>query len=755
VKYICLLCAILFACCVPVAAAVTYECTKVWGGYGSDDGEFLYPSGIAVDKITGDVYVADACKDYPSNLRIQKFDKDGVYKSEWGNEMGSIFDEFDDEFTNIVDIAAYHYHDDYYDGCDVHVADASNRIKSFFFDQNGVSFLFSWGEGKFATIGGIAVDDSENVYVADTYNNQIQKFAWDSTPLAVWGSSGTGNGQFNHPTDVAVDGDGNVIVADSGNGRIVKLDPNGNCLWQTNPVDVPFVSLWGIATDEGGNVFVTDEGANTVHMLDASTGKPLTHWGVTPSGENLFNSPEGIAVDSAGNVYVVERMNHRVQKWAPSQNVPPAITELVANPSSIIESETVTISGSFTDPDADEWTVTVDYGDDSENLPLVLNKEHLVLDEQQHGFSLSHTYMDNGTYTVTVTVDDSMAIATSTIPITVNNVAPTLTISGGELVDEGSTYTLNLKATDPGADTITSWAITWGDGSQVETVTGNPASVTHVYADGPATPTISATATDEDGTFSSNSREISVKNVAPTVTSIEVPLCPPMEPVRVGTAISASAMFSDPGTLDTHTVLWNWGDGTAPTAGTVSGDSVSGTHAYAIPGMYSPSVAVTDNDGGTGSRAVPDTAYIVIYDPDGGSSTGGGWFDSPAGAYKDQSSLTGKAHFSFASRYKTGETVPDSSVQFSLKQAKIDFKSTLVEWLVVAGSKATYTGVGTMNGVGGYGFLLSAIDDPSSADKIRMKIWDASGVIYDSQTGAADAADPSVEIGGGSIVIHP
>lgn len=66
----------------------------------------------------------------------------------------------------------------------------------------------------------------------------------------------------------------------------------------------------------------------------------------------------------------------------------------------------------------------------------------------------------------------------------------------------GSLYVLSLAASDPGVDTITSWTITWGDGV-IETVAGNPPSVTHVYADGPNTYTISATGTDEDGTFAS------------------------------------------------------------------------------------------------------------------------------------------------------------------------------------------------------------------------------------------------------------
>src|SRR4029077_8222385 len=96
------------------------------------------------------------------------------------------------------------------------------------------------------------------------------------------------------------------------------------------------------------------------------------------------------------------------------------------------------------------------------------------------------------------------------------NVDPTLTISGAADVNEGALYTLNLSSSDPGTDTITQWTINWGDSIQV--VAGNPASVTHTYADGDANYVISATATDEDGTFvAGNTVAVTVHNVAPTL----------------------------------------------------------------------------------------------------------------------------------------------------------------------------------------------------------------------------------------------
>ncbi|MBI3328391.1 MAG: hypothetical protein HYZ81_17025 [Nitrospinae bacterium] len=78
-----------------------------------------------------------------------------------------------------------------------------------------------------------------------------------------------------------------------------------------------------------------------------------------------------------------------------------------------------------------------------------------------------------------------------------------------------------------------------------------------------------------------------------------------------------------------------------------------------------------------------------------------------------------------------------------------------------AAARAQYKGVGTINGFGPYGFMLTAIDGQISGgggtDKFRIKIWDkARGdiIVYDNQLGDSDTAEPITVIGGGSIVIH-
>ncbi len=86
-----------------------------------------------------------------------------------------------------------------------------------------------------------------------------------------------------------------------------------------------------------------------------------------------------------------------------------------------------------------------------------------------------------------------------------------------------------------------------------------------------------------------------------------------------------------------------------------------------------------------GTAATQSYEFIVVYDPNGGFVTGGGWIDSPAGAYTADPSLTGKATFGFVARYQKGANAPDGNTQFQFHAAGFTFKSTSYEWLVVAG----------------------------------------------------------------------
>ncbi|MEM7473566.1 MAG: DUF4347 domain-containing protein [Planctomycetota bacterium] len=107
---------------------------------------------------------------------------------------------------------------------------------------------------------------------------------------------------------------------------------------------------------------------------------------------------------------------------------------------------------------------------------------------------------DDGSYTIGLRVSDGRGgVDTVSTTLTVNNVAPTLTLTGANSSAEGSSYTLGLGASDDGNDTITSWTINWGDGT-IDTIAGNPASASHSYTQPGFAYNILVAASDEDGT---------------------------------------------------------------------------------------------------------------------------------------------------------------------------------------------------------------------------------------------------------------
>jgi hypothetical protein len=409
--------------------------------------------------------------------------------------------------------------------------------------------------------------------------------------------------------------------------------------------------------------------------------------------------------------------------------------------------------GSFVDSDNGPWAVVVNWGDGTGNTEFTMASAGAITAQ-------SHTYADGpDEYTVTVTVTDSLsAFDSATFTVTVNNVAPNIALTGDSSVNEGSLYSLGLGAvTDPGQDTVSDYSIDWGDGTTKEDFVGSPVGLTktHTYADGPNGYTITVYLTDEDGTFEGGTLEVQVNNVAPVVGAITIT---PSAVVAVNTAVGASASFTDPGVLDTHSASWDWGDGTS-SVGTVTQGAGSGTvsdnHTYSSAGIYTVTLTVTDNDGDSGTSTYE---YVVVYDPSAGFVTGGGWIDSPTGADKrlGNEALTGKANFGFVAKYKKGANEPDGNTEFQFKAGNLNFHSTWYQWLVVAGTKATFKGEGTINGMGNYGFMLSAID--GTPDKFRIKIWDKDAddfVVYDNLVdGGGDDADPTTALGGGSIIVH-
>src|SRR4029077_13001606 len=143
------------------------------------------------------------------------------------------------------------------------------------------------------------------------------------------------------------------------------------------------------------------------------------------------------------------------------------------------------------------------------------------------------------------------------LSVTVNNVAPTIAISGATSVNEGSAYSLTLGAvTDPGTDTVSSYIVHWGDGGSNTYLTNG--GKTHTYADGPNNYSITVDLVDEDGTYldRANALSVTVNNVAPTIA------------ISGATSVNEGGSYSltlgavtDPGTDTVSSYVVHWGDG--------------------------------------------------------------------------------------------------------------------------------------------------------------------------------------------------
>jgi tripartite motif-containing protein 71 len=336
---------------------VITQCQGTNPATGDAGGEMSQPSGIAVDD-AGNVYVANTAYN-----RIEKFDSSGDFIRAWGRDVSETNPSIGFErciagvdtckigttgtsngmLSSPVGIAVG-------PGGQVYVADAGNsRIQEF--TGNG-DFLRMWGKdvvsagtedrgvGPFeicqtsackagaASTGligemnvplGLATDAGGNVYVADSSNNRIQKFDAEGVPIRAWGkdvisggatgfeicragidtckagTTGGLEGEMSLPFGIAVDGSGSVYVTDANNNRVQKFFSTGG-----------FQLTWGKDVTVGGST-----GAEICHE-EVDVCKAADGTGDL-GGE--FNLPAAVATDAAGDVYVGEEDNSRVQKF--------------------------------------------------------------------------------------------------------------------------------------------------------------------------------------------------------------------------------------------------------------------------------------------------------------------------------------------------------------------------------------------------------------------------------------------------------
>lgn len=331
------------------------------GGFSGDGGaatnaNLFGPTSVVVDA-SGNLYIADTF-----NERIRKVATSGIIISIAGNgTYGYSGDggpatraELADPVAIAIDASG-----------NVYIAEAivpltipdtlTNRIRKI--SSGGIISTVAGngtkgysGDGGPATSAaldnpsGIAVDASGNLFVADTYNSVIRKVAGGTIATIVgtgiYGFFGDGgqatNATLGYPMGVTLDSSSNIFVADTGNNRVRKVSSTGiintlagasdghygfssNGAAATNAVlDIPV----SVAVDNVGGVYFADSQNNVIRKV-ASNGTITTVAGdglVGYTGDgtsaifSAINEPQGVAVDTSGNLYIADTYNNRVRK---------------------------------------------------------------------------------------------------------------------------------------------------------------------------------------------------------------------------------------------------------------------------------------------------------------------------------------------------------------------------------------------------------------------------------------------------------
>jgi DNA-binding beta-propeller fold protein YncE len=284
-------------------ADLTYSAKT--GSAGYENGQFYLPYGIGTDG-HGNLWVSDYYND-----RVQELSSSGQFIAAYGSK-GSGEVQFNEPTGLAVNQSTGN----------VYVGDCGNHRVEELNSSGKYVRSFSTASGEPNHLGcmtGVKIDSFGNVWVADTENNRIQEYSETGSPIAAYGSYGTGNGQFNGPEDIAFSG-GHMYVTDYHNDRVQELSMTGAYISQFGSEGSNSGELKGpeaIAADAAGNLYVDDNGNDRIEEFN-NAGVYLEDFGTSGSGEGQLSNPSGIAINAAGDVYVTDSNNDRIETWAPA-----------------------------------------------------------------------------------------------------------------------------------------------------------------------------------------------------------------------------------------------------------------------------------------------------------------------------------------------------------------------------------------------------------------------------------------------------
>ena len=189
-------------------------------------------------------------------------------------------------------------------------------------------FITKWGTtgagpGDFNRPFGIDAGENDNIYVAECLGHRVQKFSSNGAYITGWGSNGTGLAEFNCPYQVAYAAvTNNVYVADGGNNLVKVFTPTGVFVDSIGSGDAgsddgDLHTPNGVAVDGAGNVYVAEQTNARISKFNSDFDF-VTKWGTLGSEDEEFDLPRGVEIGPDGNVWVADFENDRVQVFTPA-----------------------------------------------------------------------------------------------------------------------------------------------------------------------------------------------------------------------------------------------------------------------------------------------------------------------------------------------------------------------------------------------------------------------------------------------------
>ncbi|MDA0832806.1 MAG: hypothetical protein O2955_06945 [Planctomycetota bacterium] len=296
-----------------------------WGSEGTEPGQFNIPIGIAINA-DDEIFI---CDHY--NNRVQRFDADGKLLAHFNvmnNPGGCTID---------ADGLLYITH---FPTSKTSKEPTPDRVTIY--NQTG-EFVREFGssgsdEGQLNWPGGIIVHPNGKVYVADQTNHRVQVFDKKGNFLSKWGEYGVESGQFGGNTNpksrvggpnfIAVDSEGNIYTTEASVGRVQKFDADGKFIAAFGDLEdrpgsfggyftafpAKLTGPIGICVDHQDRLWIACVSGRIQQFT--RDGKYLRGFGFEQGTEpGQFYAPHTVAVNSKGELYVVDTYNHRVQKY--------------------------------------------------------------------------------------------------------------------------------------------------------------------------------------------------------------------------------------------------------------------------------------------------------------------------------------------------------------------------------------------------------------------------------------------------------